>query len=76
MSFALKASRFGRVAMVTKKSDTESNTNYAQGGIAAVIDPNDSFEAHIRDTLVAGSFLCHEDAVEILVREGPQGIGT
>lgn len=74
LSFALRASRLGRVALVTKKSDTESNTNYAQGGIAAVVDPNDTFESHIRDTLVAGAFLCHEDAVEILVKEGPDRI--
>jgi L-aspartate oxidase len=74
LSFALRASEYGNVALVTKKSDTESNTNYAQGGIAAVFDPNDSFESHIRDTLVAGAFLCHEDAVEILVKEGPERV--
>ena len=74
LSFALKASEFGRVALVTKKSDTESNTNYAQGGIAAVVDPHDTFDSHIRDTHVAGAFLCHEDSVDILVREGPDGV--
>ncbi len=74
LSFALRAAEFGRVAMVTKKSDTESNTNYAQGGMAAVIDPNDSFEAHIQDTLTTGAGLSHEDAVEILVREGPERV--
>ena len=74
LSFALRASQFGRVALVTKKSDTESSTNYAQGGIAAVIDPNDSFESHMKDTLVTGAFLCHEDAVEILVKEGPDRV--
>lgn len=74
LSFALRASRSGRVALITKKSDTESNTNYAQGGIAAVVDPGDSFESHIRDTHVAGAFICHDDAVEILVKEGPQRI--
>jgi len=74
LSFALRAARFGRVALVTKKSDTESNTNYAQGGIAAVLDPTDSYAAHIHDTLVAGADLCHEDAVEILVKEGPQRV--
>lgn len=74
LSFALRASEFGRVALVTKKSDTESNTNYAQGGIAAVFDPRDSFESHIRDTLVTGAFLCHEDAVKTLVTEGPQRV--
>lgn len=74
LSFALRASEHGRVAVITKKSDTESNTNYAQGGIAAVMDAHDSFEAHIRDTHVAGADLCHEDAVEILVREGPDRV--
>jgi len=71
LSFALKVCKFGRVALITKKSDTESNTNYAQGGIASVMSDDDSFDLHIRDTLVAGAGLCHEDAVEILVKEGP-----
>ncbi len=62
------------MALVTKKSDTESSTNYAQGGIAAVMDPNDTYESHIRDTHVAGGFLCHEDAVDILVKEGPERV--
>ncbi len=74
LSFALRAAEFGRVALITKKSDTESNTNYAQGGIAVVTDPLDSYESHIRDTLVAGAFLCHEDSVEILVKEGPERV--
>jgi L-aspartate oxidase len=74
LSYALKASRYGRVALVTKKSDTESNTNYAQGGIASVTGEDDSYDLHIRDTLVAGAWLCHEDAVEILVKEGPDRI--
>ena len=74
LSFALRAARFGRVALVTKKSDTESSTNYAQGGIATVVDPTDSFEAHIRDTLTVGASLCREDAVDILVREGPERV--
>ncbi|MHB9036267.1 MAG: L-aspartate oxidase [Armatimonadota bacterium] len=74
LSFALRVSESGRVALVTKKSDTESNTNYAQGGIAAVMDPNDTFESHIHDTHVAGASICHPDAVEILVEEGPDRI--
>lgn len=74
LSYALRAAEYGRVAVVTKKSDTETNTNYAQGGIAAVVDPEDSFESHIRDTLVAGAFLCREQAVEVLVKEGPERI--
>ena len=74
LSFALRAAQYGRVGVVTKKSDTESNTNYAQGGIAVVLDPTDSPESHINDTLVAGASLCHQDAVEILVTEGPQRV--
>ncbi len=71
LSFALRASKFGNVAVVTKKSDTDSSTNNAQGGIAAVLSSVDSYESHIRDTHVAGAGLCREDAVDILVHEGP-----
>lgn len=74
LSFALRTSEFSRVALITKKSDTESNTNYAQGGIAAVFDEHDSFESHIRDTHIAGAFLCRNDSVEILVTEGPDKV--
>jgi L-aspartate oxidase len=74
LSFAIQAAKIGSVIMITKKSDSESNTNYAQGGIACVLDPKDSFENHIRDTLVAGAGLCNEEAVRILVSEGPQRI--
>jgi len=74
LSYALKASKHGRVALVTKKSDTESNTNYAQGGIATVFSEDDSFDLHINDTLTAGAWLCHQDAVEILVKEGPERV--
>lgn len=63
-----------RVLIVTKKERSESNTNYAQGGIAAVEDTADSIEAHIQDTLIAGAGLCHEDAVRVLVTEGPQRV--
>jgi len=61
-----------RVTIVTKKQAADSNTNYAQGGIAAVFDPEDSFEDHIRDTIEAGAGLCHRDIVELVVREGPE----
>lgn len=74
LSFALKVNGSGTVAVITKKSDTETNTNYAQGGIAAVLSSDDSYELHIRDTLTAGAGLCHRESVEILVREGPQRI--
>ncbi len=74
LSFALEAAKFGDVVIVTKRSRDESNTRYAQGGIAAVLAAGDSFEAHVHDTLVAGAGLCHERAVEICVKEGPDRI--
>lgn len=70
--FALKVSDYGKVVLITKKEDTESNTNYAQGGIAAVFDPQDSFETHIEDTIKAGAGLSKREAVEIMVKEGPR----
>ncbi|XXF80643.1 L-aspartate oxidase [Myxococcaceae bacterium GXIMD 01537] len=72
LSFALKAAEHGSVAVLTKRGRTESNTHYAQGGIASVLSPTDTFESHIQDTLVAGAGLCHTDAVEVTVREGPE----
>ncbi len=71
LSFALRAAQHGTVAVVTKKASAESNTNYAQGGIAAVMDPADSTEAHVRDTLAAGAGLCDEAVVRMVVEEGP-----
>uniref|UniRef100_A0A7V2ZJY2 L-aspartate oxidase n=1 Tax=Ignavibacterium album TaxID=591197 RepID=A0A7V2ZJY2_9BACT len=71
---ALKISDFADVIVVTKKEKAESNTNYAQGGIASVIDQHDSFEKHIEDTLIAGAGLCRRESVEIMVKEGPQRI--
>ncbi|MEP7218398.1 MAG: L-aspartate oxidase [Bacteroidota bacterium] len=74
LTFALKASLLGSVTIITKKERAESNTNYAQGGIAAVVEPTDTFEAHIADTLIAGAGLCNEAAVRTLVLEGPDRI--
>ena len=74
LSAALKCASVGTVTIITKKSDTESNTNYAQGGIASVMASDDSFELHIQDTLSAGAGLCHPDAVELIVRSGPAAI--
>jgi len=74
LSFAIKASALGTVAIVTKKEAWESNTHYAQGGVAVVVDPNDSFEAHIQDTLTAGAGLCRQEVVEFVVREAPERI--
>lgn len=71
---ALEAARAARVVVVTKKERVESSTNYAQGGIAAVFGADDSFELHRRDTLAAGAGLCHPDAVDVLVREGPERV--
>ncbi len=71
---ALKISEFADVCVVTKKEKTESNTNYAQGGIASVMSKVDSFERHINDTLIAGAGLCDEEIVEIMVKEGPDRI--
>lgn len=76
LTFALEVAERSklRVLVITKKDRSESNTNYAQGGIAGVMAPFDSFESHIRDTLIAGAGLCHEEAVKLLVQEGPERI--
>ncbi len=74
LSFALKAARHGSVAIVTKREVSESATNYAQGGIASVFSQEDTFSAHIDDTLVAGAGICHEDVVKLVVEEGPRVI--
>ncbi len=74
LSFAIKASQHGKVVLATKKERAESNTNYAQGGIASVFAPDDSFAVHLQDTLKGGADLCHEDAVDLVVREGPQRV--
>lgn len=64
-----------KVLIVTKSTSDETNTKYAQGGIAVVHDPeNDSFDKHIDDTLIAGDGLCNKDIVEIVVKEGPQRV--
>jgi len=71
LNFALEAAKYGEVLVITKKEIAESNTNYAQGGIAAVLDKADSTQAHINDTMVAGSFHNDKEAVRIMVEEGP-----
>ncbi|HET7274303.1 MAG TPA: L-aspartate oxidase [Longimicrobiaceae bacterium] len=71
LCFALRAAEDGTVAIVTKKERPESSTNYAQGGIAAVFGADDSPELHAEDTAVSGAGLCHMDAVQVLVGEGP-----
>ncbi len=74
LTFALKAALSGTVAIITKKHKAESNTNYAQGGIAAVTSQEDSFEMHIQDTCKAGAGLCKEEVVRTIVSEGPERI--
>jgi L-aspartate oxidase len=69
--YTLKVADSRRVALVTKKETVESNTNYAQGGIASVFADDDSMQLHMQDTLQAGKDLCHPDVVELVVREGP-----
>lgn len=72
--FALLAAEHSKVTIVTKKELMESNSNYAQGGIAAVLDPLDDFQAHIKDTLIAGCYINNLKAVEALVKEAPRHI--
>jgi len=73
LSFALKVAEAGRSVMIlTKKDQAESNTNYAQGGIAAVMSTSDDFEMHVADTLDAGVGLCDEEVVREIVRDGPE----
>lgn len=74
LSFALEAAEAGEVLICTKRDAEESNTRYAQGGIATVLDREDSFELHVADTLRAGAGLCKRDRVELCVRSGPERI--
>lgn len=74
LSFALEAAKTGSVAVVTKKELAESNTNYAQGGIASVLSSIDSYESHIEDTLTCGAGLSHPDVVSLVVERGPDQI--
>ncbi|HPF50488.1 MAG TPA: L-aspartate oxidase [Draconibacterium sp.] len=74
LSAAYHAAKIGSVAIVTKSQLDTSNSYYAQGGIAAAIDPDDSPQQHLRDTLVTGRGLCDRDAVEVLVNEGKERV--
>src|SRR5512140_1064668 len=74
LSFALKAARHGSVAVITKRKGADSNTAWAQGGIACVTSDEDSFELHVRDTLEAGAGLCDEAVVRTIVTQGPERI--
>jgi L-aspartate oxidase len=74
LSFALKAAEHGQVCMITKSDLEETNTRFAQGGIAAVTYEPDSYEKHVEDTLVAGDHLCNEEVVRMVVQEAPAQI--
>src|SRR5436190_10708751 len=74
LTFALKAGAHGSVAVITKRKGADSNTAWAQGGIACVTSDEDSFELHVEDTLEAGAGLCDETAVRTIVMEGPKRV--
>jgi L-aspartate oxidase len=74
LSYALKVAKHGKVCMITKANEDESNTKYAQGGIAAVMYSPDSYEKHIRDTLIAGDGICDESVVRMVITESTDRI--
>lgn len=74
LTYALKVAQYGTVAVLCKRGPMDSSTAYAQGGIAVVEDPNDSFDLHIGDTLKAGAGICRRDVVEVVVHEAPERI--
>jgi L-aspartate oxidase len=78
LTYALKVAQhypYRKVVVMTKATADETNTKYAQGGVAVVNDlENDSFEKHIEDTLIAGDGLCNRNVVEIVVKEGPDRV--
>jgi L-aspartate oxidase len=74
LSFALRAAQHGRVLICTKRSAEDAATSYAQGGVAAVLSSDDSFDKHADDTMTAGAGLCHEIVVDLCVREAPGAV--
>jgi len=74
LSYALKVAAHGKVSMITKANADESNTKYAQGGIAAVMYSPDSYEKHIKDTLIAGDGICDEEVVRMVITESTERI--
>ena len=74
MHYALRVADHGEVAIITKRQGSDSATDWAQGGIAAVVSPDDSFDDHVADTMNAGAGLCHEDTVRFVVERGPDAI--
>lgn len=75
LTYALKVAGHGKVCMITKANEDESNTKYAQGGIAAVMYEPDSYEKHIHDTLVCGDGLCDEAVVRMVISESTERVG-
>lgn len=65
LRYALEVAKYGTVAVITKAESHECNTNYAQGGVSAVLCPSDSVESHMKDTIVAGAYLCDEESVRV-----------
>lgn len=74
LRYALEVAKHGTVAVITKAEPHESNTNYAQGGVSAVLCPTDSVESHMQDTIIAGAYLCDEETVRVVCTEGPDRI--
>src|SRR5689334_4517125 len=74
LTAALKFAEFAQVTLVCKSDQAEGATRYAQGGIASVWSNEDTFEEHKQDTLIAGAGLCHEEIVDLCVREGPDRV--
>jgi len=72
LSYALEVSKYGTVSILSKSEPTEGSTKYAQGGIASVTSPLDSFEDHINDTKICGAGLCKDEVVEFVIEEGPE----
>ncbi len=76
MRAAIEAARFGQTLLITKGALKDSNTSQAQGGIAAVLDEEDSLQEHVDDTLVAGADLCDEPVVRYVVSQAPRISGS
>ncbi|XP_017437490.1 L-aspartate oxidase 2-a, chloroplastic isoform X1 [Vigna angularis] len=74
LCYALEVAKYGSVAVITKAESHECNTNYAQGGVSAVLCPSDSVESHMKDTIVAGAYLCDEESVRVVCTEGPERV--
>ncbi len=74
LMLAHKLGQKDKVTVIAKSKIIDNNTNYAQGGIASVLSPDDSYEKHIEDTMEAGADLCHRDIVSLVVRGGPKAI--